>query len=89
MGHVNGHDGRDEAMAHGRVMTWAGTTRVNASAAGVRSVWLPSWRNGARHEDAGRVSTGPVESVIESGDDPAATAPASPPHRGYGHYPMN
>lgn len=70
MGHVNG---RDEALAEGRVMTWAGTTRVTASAAGVRSVWLPSWRNG-RQGDAGRMPTSAVTSEIERGDDPAALA---------------
>jgi O-6-methylguanine DNA methyltransferase len=74
MEHVNERDGRDEALAHGRVMTWAGTTRVTASAVGVRSVWLPSWRNGARHEDDGRMPAGAVASVIEGGDDPAALA---------------
>lgn len=31
-------------LAHGTVTTWAGVTRVAASAAGVRGVWLPGWR---------------------------------------------
>jgi methylated-DNA-[protein]-cysteine S-methyltransferase len=34
-------------LASGTLTTWAGTTRVTASARGVRSIWLPSWRAGA------------------------------------------
>jgi len=33
-------------LASGALTTWAGTTRVTASARGVRSVWLPSWHAG-------------------------------------------
>jgi methylated-DNA-[protein]-cysteine S-methyltransferase len=34
-------------LARGSVTTWAGTTRVEASADGVRSTWLPDWHRGA------------------------------------------
>jgi len=66
------YDTRDAALAAGRVMTWAGTTRVTASAAGVRSVWLPDWHGERAASSKERRSTRAVASVIECGDDPAA-----------------
>lgn len=41
---ARGKLGRDDAaLAVGTVTTWAGTTRVAATAQGVRQVWLPDW----------------------------------------------
>jgi len=49
-------------LARGAITTWAGTTRVTASAQGVRSVWLPSWR-------AGVPSSATAEPAISLADD--------------------
>lgn len=40
----------DTTLARGTVTTWAGVTRVAASEAGVRGVWLPRWRGS--HQEA-------------------------------------
>jgi methylated-DNA-[protein]-cysteine S-methyltransferase len=56
-----------DTFAVGCVTTWAGTTRVRASAAGVREVWLPDWHG----EDPPVGSVQPVIHV-ERGDGDAA-----------------
>ncbi|HEX6796931.1 MAG TPA: methylated-DNA--[protein]-cysteine S-methyltransferase [Ktedonobacterales bacterium] len=60
-----------DAMARGTVTTWAGATRVAASAAGVRGVWLPGWRGS---DEAAVAAIGPrpwdgsrVEIAIQQG----------------------
>ena len=60
----------DETLATGTLTNWAGTTRVEATAAGVRAVQLPSWH-------AGPPSTGLVEApvlCVEEGGSQAAVA---------------
>lgn len=67
----------DETLARGTVTTWAGVTRVAASPAGVRGVWLPGWRGSdeaARSAVGQRPWTGSrVEIAVQrSGSDEAA-----------------
>lgn len=40
-----------DGLAEGTVITWAGETRVMATSAGVRSVWLPTWTATTQPED--------------------------------------
>ena len=62
---------RSDMLARGTVTTWAGVTRVAASAAGVRGVWLPGWRGS---DEAAVAAIGPrpwagsgVEIAIQQG----------------------
>jgi methylated-DNA-[protein]-cysteine S-methyltransferase len=61
-----------ETLAEGQIATWAGTTRVVASAAGVCAVRLPDWHGAPPLGDSET-----ARSVIARGDDedggPAAT----------------
>ncbi|WIG59157.1 MAG: Methylated-DNA--protein-cysteine methyltransferase [Ktedonobacterales bacterium] len=42
------HTTQAQRLARGSVISWAGTTQVLASAAGVREVHLPEWREGTQ-----------------------------------------
>jgi methylated-DNA-[protein]-cysteine S-methyltransferase len=57
---------RVEDLAIGSVTTWAGVTRVAAAAAGVRTTFLPEWREDTRPQ------AGASQCVVERADDPAA-----------------
>jgi len=59
-----------EALAIGTVTTWVGTTRVTATARGVRDVWLPRW-DAPRERPA---APQPGEIAVQRGDVPAAEA---------------
>ena len=50
-----GAEESDTTLARGTLTTWAGVTRVAASAVGVRSVWLPGWRGS---DEAARATVG-------------------------------
>ena len=56
------------AIATGYVTSWVGRTRVSASEQGVRSVWLPSWRDG---EPADATAQVPSVAIEPGGAEPA------------------
>lgn len=55
-----------DELAEGTVTTWAGTTHVTTSHAGVRSVWLPAWTVATQPGDFSKSTA-----VIERGDGAA------------------
>jgi methylated-DNA-[protein]-cysteine S-methyltransferase len=57
-------------LAVGEVTTWAGTTRVAASARGVRQVWLPDWHHATPEIQPG---SRPRQCIVTRSDNPAAT----------------
>jgi O-6-methylguanine DNA methyltransferase len=56
----------DENLAIGSVATWAGVTRVAASAEGVRTTFLPEWCEDTRPQ------AGASQCAVERAGDPAA-----------------